>query len=314
MIRILAATAALALLTACGDGQPFEFGVVPPPVPVDPPPTEEELEEIERIEASIAGDVDGGASNAALSTLTVQITLDTTPVNAVYTRNPALDVPGYTAFSVQEDPLDRMFIGLVARAPGVEGIVAMDGGQFTKFFGGTTFSQVGAYAPHIPNQPDNGLVSYAGTYAGISNLPVPGGPNLLPAPIGTDPALLPSQATRVTGQIFINADFADNAVNGAVYGRTEVDTGIALPDIFLIPTEIVASGRFLGVVENAEQEGIGDYGGTFGGIGATGIAGGIHIEDYLDDAENEEEYGIFVLTQCGLAGDAAICDGVQPVF
>lgn len=309
MKPIVIAAVALALLAGCDGTQPFDFNV--PPVPVDPL-TPEEQEEQAAIAASIAGDVDGGSSNSGLSSLTVRITLDTTPVDAVYFRNAALDIPGYTAFSVQEDPLDRMFIGLVARAPGVEGIAAMDGGQFTKFFGGTTFRQVGAYSPHDPSQPDNGLVSYAGTYAGLSNNPIYASSELLPVPPGTDPAIIPAQATRVTGQIFINADFADNAVNGAVYDRTEWDTGAALPDIFLIPTGIAADGRFQGVVQDVEQDGIGNYGGTFGGTGASGIAGGIHIEDYLDGVENEEEFGIFVLTQCGLAGDAAICDDVNP--
>jgi len=28
--------------------------------------------------------------------------------------------------------------------------------------------------------------------------------------------------------------------------------------------------------------------------------------------ENEEEYGIFVLTQCGQPGDAPVCDVVDP--
>ena len=316
MLRILAAMAALALLTACGDGQPFDFGVVDP---VDPPLTPEEVEEQAAIAASIAGDVDGGTYSIAAQTLTVRITLDTTPIDAVYTRNAALDVPGYIAFSVQEDPLDRIFIGMAARSAdnSVEGVLAMDGGQFNRFFGGTTFRQIGDYT-EAPSTAPNGLVSYAGNYVGMLNLPATANNIGLPIPPGTDPSLDPRQAMRVTGQVFINADFADNVVNGGVYNRVSPDGNVVLEDLSLIVSEIDSSGRFLGTVElfNAVDEKIGDYGGTFGGLGASGVAGGIHLDtDFIEGVENEQEYGIFVLTQCGLAGDGgAICDGVQPDF
>ena len=316
MFRTLAATAALALLTACGDGQPFDFGVV---VPVDPPLTEEEVEEQAAISTSIAGDLDGGTYSIAAQTLTVRITLDATPIDAVYTRNAALDVPGYLAFSQQDDPLDRIFIGMAARSAdnSVEGVLAMDGGQFNRFFGGTTFRQIGDYT-EAPTAPDSGLVSYAGNYVGLLNLAATSNNIGLPVPPGTDPSLAPSQAMRVTGQIFINADFADNAVNGGVYDRASPDGTVVLDDLALIVSAIDADGRFLGRVEIVGDIGttIGSYGGTFGGLNASGVAGGIHLDgEFISTVDNEEEFGIFVLTQCGLAGDAgAICDGVRPDF
>ena len=315
MFRILATTAALALLTACGDGQPFEFGVV---TPVDPPLTPDEIEAQAAIAKSIAGDLDGGTYSSVDGTMTVQITLDAQgPVSAEYTRNPALDVDGYIAFSQQDDPLDRIFIAMGARSAdnSVEGVLAMDGGQANRFFGGTTFRQIGPYAEPAPT---SGLVSYAGDYVGLSNLNATsnliGLPPINPA---TDPALLPLQASRVTGQIFINADFTDNAINGLIVNRTNIDRNESLADLALIVTNIDADGRFLGTVEvvGAIEIKIGDYGGTFGGTGASGIAGGVHLDgDYIPNVEKEQEFGIFVLTQCGLAGDAAICDGVQPEF
>ena len=314
MFRILAATAALALLSACGDGQPFDFGIVEP---VDPPLTEEEVEEQAAISASIAGDLDGGTYSAATGIMTVQITLDAPgPVSAEYIRNPDLDVDGYIAFSQQDDPLDRIFIAMGARSfdNSVEGVLAMDGEQANRFLGGTTFRQIGTYSEPTPT---SGLVSYAGNYVGLSNLAATS--NLIGlSPIGpTNPAFLPAQASRVTGQVFINADFTDNAVNGLVVNRTNIDRNENLDDLALVLTDVTPDGRFLGTVEldGTPEEKIGDYGGTFGGLGASGVAGGIHLDgDYIDNVENEQEFGIFVLTQCGLTGDAAICDGVQPDF
>jgi hypothetical protein len=289
-------------------------------VVVEPPGlTPEEVEAQAAIAASIAGDLDGGTYSVADGTLTVQITLDAPgPVARVYSRNAALDVPGYIAFSQQDDPLDRIFIGMGARSAdnSVEGVLAMDGGQANRFIGGTTFRQIGAYS-EPPLGPTTGLVSYAGNYIGLSNLAATSNGIGLPVAPGTPPALIPDQASRVTGQVFINADFTDNAVNGLVVNRTNIDRGEDLVDLALIITAIDANGRFLGTVEiNGEPEtSIGDYGGTFGGLNASGLAGSIHLDgNYIDNVDNEEEFGIFVLTQCGLTGDAAICDGVQPDF
>ena len=322
MYRILAATAALALLTACGDGQPFDFGVVPPPIVEPPGLTEEEVKEQLAISESIAGGLDGGTYSLAAGTLTVRIPLDLgDDIDAEYERNPALDVAGYVAFSAQSDPLDRIYIGMAARSAdnSVEGVLVSDAGQFGRFFGGTTFRQIGAYS-ESPASPNTGLVSYAGNYVGLSNAPATSNNIGLPVNPGTEPGLIPAQASRVTGNVFINADFGDNVVNGLIYNRTNLDANEQLNNVVLIVSTINSNGSFLGKVQSQPVDGtapvaIGDYGGTFGGLNASGVAGGVHLENYLDNVENEQEYGIFVLTQCGLAGDGgAICDDVQPDF
>jgi hypothetical protein len=235
--------------------------------------------------------------------LTLRILLDSGAVTADYTRNEALDVPGYVAFSTQDDPLDRMFTALVAESfdGGVTAGVVADGGQFNRFFGG------GYYARNHGNVPTTGLASYAGNYAGVSNLAGSSG-ELQTPPGGTDPALLPSESARVQGKVFLNVDFAQNAVNGAVTDRTFVDTGDDLETIVLIASEITADGSFNGVVELEDQTGIGTYGGIFGGKNASAVGGVVHISDYMDDVENEQEYGVFVLTRCGRNNDSPVCD------
>lgn len=311
MFRTIAATAALVLLTACGDGQPFDFGVPNTPVPETP--------SANGIPEKLGGNLEAVSYVPNASTggsLSVTITsLDTTPLVAAYTRNAALDVPGYTAFSIQEDPLDRMFIAMIARSADgtVQGALVQDGGQFTKYFGGTSYSQIGAYSPHVPSQPNSGLVSYAGDYVGTLNGGAPRPNEALPIPPGTNPANFPEQPLRITGQVFINADFTDNTVNGAISDRELIDLNVAIPDVFLIPTAIATNGVFYGDVEDLAQTNVGNYGGTFGGIGATAVAGSIRLTgDFIPTFDREEEYGIFVLTQCGQTGDAPICDAVNP--
>ena len=74
------------------------------------------------------------------------------------------------------------------------------------------------------------------------------------------------------------------------------------------------NGEFFGDVEMSGEVGsdVGDYGGIFGGNGATSVAGIVSVSDHIDDVENEQEYGVFVLTQCGQPNDAAVCDIVAP--
>ena len=62
------------------------------------------------------------------------------------------------------------------------------------------------------------------------------------------------------------------------------------------------------------QSGIGSFAGVLGGTDATSMSGGIHLDgDFVPESDNEEEFGIFVLNQCGTAGEAAICAGVDDV-
>ena len=213
-----------------------------------------------------------------------------------------------------------MFVAIVAQSNdgSVVGAVVMDGGQFTKFFSGGFYATDGNYTPGKPTN-DTGLVSYAGVYAGLSNLNADG-VGLLPVPDDTNDAILPDQPAQIVGNIFINADFQDNTVNGAIYNRAFVNLnpaleaflgGPELEDVFLIPTAITTEGTFFGTVENPEQEGIGNYGGTFGGTEASGVAGTTHLDgDWVELVDNEVEFGIFLLTQCGQDGEDALCDAI----
>jgi len=195
----------------------------------------------------------------------------------------------------------------------VQAGVVSDGGQFNRFFSGGFYQRDGAYDPPGGIGSPSGLVSYAGNYAGVTNIDAPGGPNLLPPPAGTDPSVLPAQSSRTQGEIFLNVDFADNAVNGSVYDRTLVDSTTALPDIVLVDGDIAGDGTFLGTVEydGDPTRSIGDFGGIFGGTNAAAVGGVVSLNEFFDDsniANNaERERGVFVLIQCGQPGDDPAC-------
>ena len=241
--------------------------------------------------------------------------LDGAPGAVRYTRAEDLDVRGFTAYSNQEDPLDRFFLGLARRSTDntIQGAVVQDAGQFNRYFGGVTYERLSPYSPYQPSQPNQGLVSYAGDYAGLLNIGAPEPNNTLPVPPGTDPDLIPGQPVRVTGDVFLNADFSDNAVNGAIMDRRTVEGRVGLENLILVPGDIAQNGTFAGGVESSDGEKVfGSYAGAFGGQGATSVAGGVHLQEFLEEVDNEEERGLFVLTRCGRPGDAPICDDVNP--
>ena len=260
------AAAAFTALTACAgvsdesDGGGTTPGVTPP-APTDIP-------------EAIAGDLRAASLSSSGETLTVQISLDSGVVNTIYERNLDYDVDGYIAFTQQNNSLNRFFTGLAAQSSdgSVQAVVVADGGQFTKYFGGVTYQQIGRYTPS-PEGPDTGLVSYAGSYAGLTNVSTRDG---TADATGANPDLLPERAGRVTGEVFLNVSFAGNAVvNGAIINRQfEDETDRVLDTVFLIPTDIDANGSFSGSAENRAQQGIGSFSGTFGGVNATSVAGG----------------------------------------
>lgn len=263
---------------------------------------------------------DRGTASTADDTLSLMIAgLDSTPTTVQYVRDQTLDVPGYVAFKMQEDALDRMFIALAAESQdgSVRAVTAADGGQFQRYYGGGYYERTGAFdKPAIGTGPGAGQVSYAGAYAGVAN---GGAPNThtLPVPPGTDPSLVPDQPGRITGDIFLNANFADGEmlVNGSIYNRVIADTGYALGDVILLPASIAEDGTFAGNVEGPQPNVgtvTGGYGGIFGGTDAASVAGLVHLTAFDDAFENEQEHGVFVLTQCGLPGDDPICAGVAP--
>ncbi|RME95967.1 MAG: thymidylate synthase, partial [Alphaproteobacteria bacterium] len=98
MKRFWLGAAAAATLAACGGGNPFvadttgggtsSAGATVPAV--------------------LLNDLDSFTYDPATQTLTVRgVNLDNSPYEAVYTRKPALDVPGYEAYTSQESSLGR---------------------------------------------------------------------------------------------------------------------------------------------------------------------------------------------------------------
>lgn len=313
--RPLLSLALLGFLAACGGSNPFTpIGGEDDPgddggtgggggtSPVVPEALSSNVNDVDYDGATLRIDMDG---------------LDSTPDMVTFERYAKLDVPGYEAFIMQEDALDRMFVALAAESQdgATRAVAVADGGQFQRYFGGGYYERDGAFdRPDIGTGPGAGQVSYAGNYAGVTNVNAPGADLIAPDP-GTDPSLLPDQPARVTGDIFLNVNFSDNQVNGSIYNRVIVDRSFTLDDVILLPTTIATDGTFAGTVEGpAPDEGdvTGNYGGIFGGTESSSVAGVVYLTAFEADFENEQEHGVFVLTQCGLPGDAAICDQVAP--
>lgn len=272
------------------------------------------------VPVALADAIRGASYNAEDETLQLQLVgIDSTPLIATYDRRKSLDVPGYQAFTVQEDGLDRMFIAMARQSPdgSVRAVSAADGGQFNRYFGGGYYERTGDFdRPDIATGPGAGQVSYAGTYAGVVNGGGTGD-DLIPPPPGTDPTDLPQQPARVSGDMFLNANFGDNLVNGSITNRVLVDQDFELTDVILLPATITENGTFEGTVEGTSVEDrasdvAGSYGGVFGGVDSAAVGGAVYLTEFEPTVENEEERGVFVLTQCGQAGDAAVCDGVAP--
>lgn len=245
--------------------------------------------------------------------------LDTTPQLATYLRDPGLDVKGYQAYRIQEDELDRLFIALAGESAdnAVRAVTVADGGQFNIYFGGGVYERTGTFdRPVIGTGPGAGQVSYAGGYSAVTNMGITGaGTALLPVTAGTDPSLIPRQPARISGDIFLNVNFADDAVNGAIYNRMVVDTSAALATVILVSSDIAANGTFAGKVEynDPARTVVGDYGGIFGGVGANSVAGLVHLTEFDPGINFEQEHGVFVLTQCGPNNTLPICTQVAPI-
>lgn len=272
------------------------------------------------IPSELAGDLKSISYNGS-TTLTVDVSsLDIGDRTVSYVRNPAMDVPGYIGFSVQDDPLDRMFVALVAvsNSGDLQAGVVADGGQFNRYFRGGFYNRTSS-----ANLPTTGQVSYAGNYAGITNIASTGG-NLLPVAPGTPTDTLPGEPARTQGTVFLNVNFDDNSVNGTIYNRDFVDAALAatgsLESLALTPAQIDSNGEFLGTVEfsGLPNEGKqGSYGGIFGGPGGRDeVAGIIYLTNIFlstdaRDTDFDSEVGVFVLPRCGTAGAPAICSQVN---
>ena len=322
MRNSVAALAVLILLAAC-DGNPLTVPTTTtPPTTPTTPPTGPEVN-ANGIPTALARNLEGIAYDPVAKTLMVTIAgIDGTPEAVSYTRNMAAEVglpAGYEAYSIQEDPLDRFFTGVVRESAdgSVTAAIASDGGQFNRFFSGGWYERDGSFTPpNIGNGPGEGQVTYAGGYVGLDNYSGP----LPPTPPGTNPAVQPQAPGRIAGDVIINANFSDMLVNGSINNRVRLDNpGLdatsPLANLVLVVTGISAEGEFLGDVElqGLIGQSIGQYGGLFGGLDASSLAAVLFIEEFDSTLEGEAETGLLVLTQCGMAGsDPALCTGTAP--
>jgi hypothetical protein len=312
------------LLAGCS-GNPFD-----PDIAAEQPPAAPPLEEAEQPATPDPEDAGSIPQNLSLNlasvsydaengTLVMRLTsLNAGTLDATYQRTPALDRNGYQAYTLQDDPLDRHVTAIVARSNdperSVQAGIAADGGQFNTFFNGGFYERT--HTAFVT--PTEGLVSYAGGYVGQTNLNAPG-EQLLEVEDDIDLALRPLQSAQVAGTIFLNVDFAENTINGAIVNRRFTQYGATVPGGLpnTLPTITLrvgdinrADGTFYGdrvTYQNSEMD-IGEYGGIFGGTNAAAIGGVVSLSEF-DGAGNslgltaEREIGTFVLSRCGVAGD-----------
>ncbi|PYF09667.1 hypothetical protein C8J30_10737 [Rhodobacter viridis] len=246
------------------------------------------------------------------------------PAEVTYERDTRLDVPGYSAYRTQETPLDRLYValGAISTDGSVQAVTVGDGGVSNVYYAGGSYDRAGGFDAPKTNSAD-GTVHYAGSYAAVTNVNAPrdGGPDDVALPVSgsVSGSVIPAQPSRVTGDIFLDTNFTDNTVRGSISNRELVDTHTALVDVILVPTSIdptddpdTRAGTFSGAAEYADQTVIGTYGGIFGGEGANSVAGVVHLTEFNPNWENEQEHGVFVLTQCGPSNTLPICDNVAP--
>ena len=323
-------TAALLLLCAfimgCSGGNPFN---VPPEDGGDDDVVDEPADPI--VPADIAGNVTSVTFDAANQTLVVTgVNLDNTPVDTVYTRNPALDRNGFQAYTNQDGALERHFTAYVAENGSVRAATVSSPSPRNRTFRGAFFERDGAYDPPDVTA-DTGVVTYAGTYVGLTNIGDPNGSDLIDTNV-TPGVLQPGQALSTDGDVLLSADFADNSVEGNIFNRRLIDTnGNALsnlPSLVLIVAPIQTDGTFDGAIEYDISDGLGNtdgdfvnvgsYAGIFGGENARQVAGGITltefdgVDDFVLGAEGEEESGIFILDACAAASTSPICTQNTP--
>lgn len=306
MKRFWLGVTAAAVVSACGDGSVFTTTGSSTGTPTTTTPT---------VPTAIAGDVTSVSYDKTNQSLTVTGSrLDNTPFEAVYARNTALDVPGYEAYTTQASSLDRHFTAFAQERDGVYATVVGGGPQFNSVIMGTNFGRSGTYTAPDATGNGTGLVSYAGNYAGVLNSAGDGG-DLLAVTAGTDAAVRPTQIAEVTGVVFLNADFADNSVNGVVYNRVWVDNngGTSLSNLSLFPGTITDTGSFSGEVRVGSNQNVGSYAGLFGGTNASAMAGALTATNHITGVTGQAlEYGIFVLAQCGTANADPICNQPRP--
>lgn len=233
----------------------------------------------------------GAGGNGSLTAVIVP--LASSPITATFDRDTTLDTPGFKAFTFRETTSNRLFVALLASsADGSATAGVIGSGQFTEMVWGVNYASSDFSAPS-----NGGLASYRGNYAGVLNTGVPAG--------GPGTPFDPIQVFRTQGDVLVNADFTNNAVEGGIRNREIVDTGASLDDLFLQITEINEDGSFGGTVAYQDVQPAGTYGGVFGGSGATAVAGGIEVAPAQGDNDLLER-GVFVADLCA-PGDPLPC-------
>lgn len=287
MKRFVVGVALAAALSACSGGNPFlddDSGGTDPVDPTSPIPED------------VQSDLDAASytpdpTNPRL--VVTGVAFNGTPLAVEYDRVASLDSPRgqYQAFERQPDALNTHTTAYARAVDNAQGVVVVSGGLDGYFNGGATYSANGFAVPAA--NAANADVRYDGEYVGLMNLP-DNGDALLPVPPGTDPAVRPRQAARVYGDARIDADFSTMRVKGQVYNRTYVAQGAELEALEIAPTDIQSDGSFSGDVTQGQQ-GVGSYGGAFGGSNANAVAGALHASGHVGGVSEIEEFGLFVL-------------------
>jgi len=282
MYKILGMTAIAALLAGCAD-EVAEVIV----------PTDEEISvcsDPDDSETCIAIPASGGvvtiggleAASYNGTTLRVQIALD--GPNALQTYE-MVDDPrpdDYQKYTFAASERNRAYTALAGRSSGgeVTAVVAMDSGQFNRFFAGATVIQ----DQEAFSRPTAGTASYLGDYVGLIK-------------IGTE-----TEPSEVRGLVFLNANFADNKVEGEMTDRVVVVGSAELDDLIFVNSDIKSDGIFGGGIELDDNSPIGAYGGAFGGSSAGFVGGTVNVSGDLGGGLTGDEFGIFVIETCGAVG------------
>lgn len=308
MKRTIISLCAAAGLAACGGDAPFGQG--------EETATDGSTGAAE-IPTELAGQLTSFTYDADSETLSITgIAGDGNAVDGAYRRRPALDRGGYEAYTAQTAANGRHSTVYVREIDGTRAAVVATGVQYENRYAGTAYAN-DSYTPRVAvdsTDPDSGIVIYTGRYIGLLNGPGSNEDVTAPNP-GEDPSVLTSQAAEITGEVQITADFATSNVDGVIYNRELTDfddpdnpgNPIRPADIALEGTAIAEDGTFFGTAEQ-DNTAVGEYGGIFGGEGATAVAGSISVENHIEGVESEEEFGIFVLDECAPPASGPDCN------
>lgn len=318
--------AALLALAACGNSTNPVNGVedTDDDTVVEETVEDDGIPEVLRQDVSSIGFDPGDPDDPTDDVLTIEgVSLDDSPFSARYTRNTNLDVDGYQAYVSQDDRLSRMYVAVAATSAdgSVQAGSVSDGGQFNEFFSGNFYERlVPLTRPSTTD--DDGQVSYAGTYAGVTNLDDIGQAERLPLEPGDPDEAQPSQPRQTSGKVFVNVDFANDVVSGTIYDREFTD-GKPMASLSLKAGALDENGEFLGEIEFSGRPADGkqgDYGGILGGTNASALAGVIHLDNVFVgevndplDSNFDKEVGSFVIPRCGTDTAPDICDGLSDV-